>query len=267
MADEDSTVRQRKPASEQKPEREATADSQEKKAKKKRRTRVEEEDDYTPWVDVLRVLTFLLLASCGVSYVISGGESWWWGMKEKPDVLTINYWKELLKGPDPPIYLTPDELAKYDGTDPELPVYIGLNGTVFDVSNGRHIYGPGGSYNVFAGRDAARAFVTGCFQDDHTADLRGLELMYLPLDDPETDSYWSEQELAALRVKELEAAKERAHGALLHWVNFFTNSKKYHKVGYIVRDKNWLEKEPLRQLCAPAQKGRKKRTIPTKPTL
>lgn len=56
-------------------------------------------DGYTPYVDVLRVITFLLLASCGLSYVISGGESWFWGMKNKPDYLTVKYYKELITGP------------------------------------------------------------------------------------------------------------------------------------------------------------------------
>lgn len=32
----------------------------------------------------------------------------------------------------------------------------------------------GGSYNHFAGKDAARAFVTGCFKSHSTYDLRGL---------------------------------------------------------------------------------------------
>lgn len=34
------------------------------------------------------------------------------------------------------------------------PIYIGLLGTVFDVSKGASFYGKGGAYHVFAGRDA-----------------------------------------------------------------------------------------------------------------
>ncbi|KPM44255.1 hypothetical protein AK830_g2244 [Neonectria ditissima] len=284
--EDDSTVRQRKPVPAQEPESSEEETTVE-KPPKKRLAKIDDEelDAYTPWVDILRVLTFLLMASCGLSYVISGGESWFWGMKHKPNYMTVDYWKDIIKGPvsspplrtmayysfrdltrslpqDPPIYLTPDELANFDGTDTEKPLYISLNHTIFDVSNGRRIYGPGGSYSVFAGRDASRAFVTGCFADDRTADLRGVELMFMPLDDPETDAHWTEEELAVKRVQELEAAKKRAHDALLHWVNFFTNSKKYKKVGYLVREEGWLEKEPLRELCAPAQNGRRKRLVP-----
>jgi hypothetical protein len=32
----------------------------------------------------------------------------------------------------------------------------------------------GGAYNIFTGRDATRAFVTGCFLEHLTHDLRGL---------------------------------------------------------------------------------------------
>ncbi|KAI5467030.1 hypothetical protein BGZ63DRAFT_346126 [Mariannaea sp. PMI_226] len=262
MADSGSELRHRKPVADE-PEEKAIPDiPAQKPKKKKRRPQNDDEDDYTPWVDVLRVISFLFLASCGLSYVISGGESWWWGMKHKPSYMTLDYWKEKLKGPDPPIYLTPDELLKFDGSDPELPIYIGLNGTIVDVSNGRRIYGPGGSYNVFAGVDAARGFVTGCFQEDRNPDMRNVEIMYLPLDDAEADAHWTEEELVAMRAKELVEAKQKVHDALHHWVKFYTNSRKYKRVGYVVRDADWLDKEPLKELCAAAQRGRKKRAAP-----
>lgn len=90
---EDSTVRQRK-------HQQAEQSEVQTPVKKKRRVQDEdEEDDYTPWVDILRVISFLLLASFGLSYVTSGGDSWWWGVKNKPDYMTVNYWKDLVKGP------------------------------------------------------------------------------------------------------------------------------------------------------------------------
>jgi hypothetical protein len=50
-----------------------------------------------------------------------------------------------------------------------------LSGDVYDVSANPRSYGKGGGYSFFAGRDAARAFGTGCFKDDLTHDLRGLD--------------------------------------------------------------------------------------------
>lgn len=52
---------------------------------------------------------------------------------------------------------TPDQLIQYNGTDPSKPIYVAIRGRVFDVSTGRSFYGPGGSYCMFAGKDASRA--------------------------------------------------------------------------------------------------------------
>jgi len=54
-------------------------------------------------------------------------------------------------------------------------VLLKFSGDVYEVSANRRIYGPGGSYGFFTGRDAARAFVTGCFKEDLTHDIRGLD--------------------------------------------------------------------------------------------
>lgn len=70
--------------------------------------------------------------------------------------------------------MTVAELSLYDGRESELPIYLAIKGDVYDVSPKRYIYGPDGGYAFFAGRDASRAFVTGCFQDHLTHDLRGL---------------------------------------------------------------------------------------------
>lgn len=69
------------------------------KSKGKKRPRVEEEDDYSPYLDIFRVLTFLCLASCGLSYLVSNGESYFWGMKNKPDYLKLSWWKMQYVGP------------------------------------------------------------------------------------------------------------------------------------------------------------------------
>ncbi|KAL9010139.1 MAG: hypothetical protein Q9173_004894 [Seirophora scorigena] len=59
-----------------------------------------------------------------------------------------------------------------------MPVYLAVNGKVFDVSAGRNFYGPGGPYENFAGRDASRGLACGSFDEDMlTKALQG------PLDD------------------------------------------------------------------------------------
>ncbi|KAI0399220.1 putative heme binding protein [Xylaria palmicola] len=219
----------------------------------------DEDDDYSPWVDVLRVISFLIFASCALSYLVSSGETFTWGMKHPPKYLQADWWKAKFRGP---LYLTPAELAAYDGRDETKPLYLAINGTIYDVSSNRRTYGPDGSYRYFAGVDAARSYVTGCFAEDRTPDMRGVEDMYLPLDDPVVDAHWPPAELAALKEKERADALRRVHEGLLHWVRFFENSPKYNKVGYVKRPKNWLDNEPRRPLCKPAAKGRTKRTIP-----
>jgi len=65
-------------------------------------------------------------------------------------------------------------LTQYDGTDPTKNIYLAVKGEVFDVTAGRPYYARGGGYGFFSGRDASRAYSTGCFQTHLTHDLRGL---------------------------------------------------------------------------------------------
>mmetsp|Transcript_16589 Transcript_16589/g.23552 ORF Transcript_16589/g.23552 Transcript_16589/m.23552 type:complete len:269 (+) Transcript_16589:37-843(+) len=61
---------------------------------------------------------------------------------------------------------TLSELSLYDGTNndndndneqqSEGPILLAVNGIVYNVWKGRHFYGPGCEYHVFAGRDATR---------------------------------------------------------------------------------------------------------------
>lgn len=53
--------------------------------------------------------------------------------------------------PDPPRNFTLEQLLQYNGTKDEKsnedkPVYLSINGIVFDVTKGRDFYGPGGPY-------------------------------------------------------------------------------------------------------------------------
>lgn len=73
------------------------------------------------------------------------------------------------------IIMSATELAKHDGSDPNIPVYIVILGRIYDVEKGRRHYGKGSGYNVFAGRDSTPSFVTGMFsREKATDDVSGL---------------------------------------------------------------------------------------------
>jgi membrane-associated progesterone receptor component len=55
---------------------------------------------------------------------------------------------------------TVEELKKYDGTAPDGRILAAVNGSVFDVTRSRRLYGPGGPYMAFGGNDVSRAFAT-----------------------------------------------------------------------------------------------------------
>jgi predicted heme/steroid binding protein len=159
------------------------------------------------------------------------------------------------------VNLTPTELALYDGTDPNLPIYLAINGTIFDVSANPGIYGPGGGYHFFSGRDATRAFVTGCFQDDLTQDMTGVEELYIPIEDDDESSKeraLNPREKEARREQEEREAREKVVAQVQHWVNFFGGHRKYFAVGKVIPEgKRRLEK---RMLCEGAQANRPRRS-------
>jgi predicted heme/steroid binding protein len=86
---------------------------------------------------------------------------------------------ELVFGAREGLVFTPEELSQYDGTDPSKPIYIALKGRVYDVSAGPGYYGKEGSYSYFSGKDASRAYITGCWDTDLIPDLRGLNELQL----------------------------------------------------------------------------------------
>ncbi|KAJ4784222.1 Membrane steroid-binding protein 1 [Rhynchospora pubera] len=69
-----------------------------------------------------------------------------------------------------------DELRMYDGSDPEKPILTAIKGQIYDVSKSSMFYGPGGPYELFAGKDHSRALAKMSFEPaDVTGDLSGLE--------------------------------------------------------------------------------------------
>lgn len=131
-----------------------------------------------------------------------------------------------------------------------------MNGTIFDVSANRMMYGPGGSYNFFTGRDATRAFVTGCFQDDLTHDLAGVEEMFMPIDEEEDLQALSSRERKIQRERDVRLARGAVQKTVRHWEGFFRNHKKYFEVGRVVG----LEVPSVkRELCEDAVRQRPRR--------
>ncbi|KAI3425396.1 Cytochrome b5 heme-binding domain-containing protein [Psidium guajava] len=78
----------------------------------------------------------------------------------------------------PPVQLgeiSEDELKQYDGADPKKPLLMAIKGQIYDVSQSRMFYGPGGPYALFAGKDASRALAKMSFEErDLTGDISGL---------------------------------------------------------------------------------------------
>lgn len=217
-------------------------------------TDVQLEDTNSPVIsllDVLRVLVTLVFASSLLSYYLTSGSSY-----------TFNYhpWffdpAQLSHWWSGPLLLTPEQLALYNGTDSTKPIYLAINSTIFDVTAGKHTYGPGGSYEVFAGRHATRAFVTGCFLEDRTGDMRGAEQIYIPIeDDPDEEISSSARKMRA--EKERRDAKKRVLAEVTKWEQFYRNHKKYFEVGKLVGVSEYTGEAPT--LCEPAEKGRPKR--------
>ncbi|KAK4702379.1 hypothetical protein P7C70_g3839, partial [Phenoliferia sp. Uapishka_3] len=140
---------------------------------------------------------FSILSSIFLSRTVT--ETWLWGYEGKysnPAKIYHDFF------PPKERFFSETELRKYDGTSADLPVYVAIDGDVYDVSLGRASYSPGGGYSFFSGVDAARAYVTGCFKTHLTHDIRG----------------FGKKEIRSLD----------------QWKNFFKNHAKYTYVGKVV---------------------------------
>lgn len=78
----------------------------------------------------------------------------------------------------PPVQMgevSEEELSQYDGSDPKKPLLMAIKGQIYDVTQSRMFYGPGGPYALFAGKDASRALAKMSFEpQDLTGDITGL---------------------------------------------------------------------------------------------
>jgi len=78
------------------------------------------------------------------------------------------------------LMMTLEELAEFDGrrlpdSDERALLYLAIHGRIYDVTAGMPFYGPGRSYHKLVGKDATRAFCTGCLElDCLISNTRGL---------------------------------------------------------------------------------------------
>lgn len=131
--------------------------------------------DISEWIDhttgisgSLGYVIILLLVFFGHNIMNSWNE---------PDVGS-NAPKEEEEETEPPRNFTTKQLVYFNGEDDERtgeakPVYLSVNGQVFDVSDGRNFYGPDGPYASFAGRECGVALAKMSFDTEHLDDLAG----------------------------------------------------------------------------------------------
>ncbi|XP_021300012.1 membrane steroid-binding protein 2-like [Herrania umbratica] len=92
--------------------------------------------------------------------------------------LRTRAFEEQMEPLPPPVQLgeiSGEELKQYDGSDSKKPLLMAIKGQIYDVSQSRMFYGPGGPYALFAGKDASRALAKMSFEEkDLTGDISGL---------------------------------------------------------------------------------------------
>ncbi|KAI4340874.1 hypothetical protein MLD38_025670 [Melastoma candidum] len=120
--------------------------------------------------------TFFTLLALGLAvyYVVSG----LFGSSDDHRARAREFPQEKVDPLPPPVQLgeiIEEELSQYDGKDPKKPLLMAIKGQIYDVSQSRMFYGPGGPYALFAGKDASRALAKMSFEEkDLTGDISGL---------------------------------------------------------------------------------------------
>ncbi|XP_041927264.1 neudesin [Alosa sapidissima] len=71
--------------------------------------------------------------------------------------------------------ITEEELENYNGSQDGQPIYMAINGVVFDVTTGKDFYAKGAPYNALVGKDSTRAVAKMSLDpEDLTHDTTGL---------------------------------------------------------------------------------------------
>lgn len=106
--------------------------------------------------------------------------------------------------------ITREELEEYDGFE-GAPLYLAVKKRVYDVSKGGMFYGEGKEYHNLVGKDASRAFGTGCRSGN---DRTGHECM--------------SENLEGLNRRELREVER--------WLELYETHDKYTFVGHLIDD-------------------------------
>lgn len=92
--------------------------------------------------------------------------------------------------------ITLEELSKCSGLDPQRPILFAVRGKVYDVTTAASFYGPGGSYQVFGGREISRALAKMAITEEECNDT----LDDLTPQELETLSNWEKKFAAKYKV-------------------------------------------------------------------
>eukprot|EP01036_Dinobryon_divergens_P022723 gene22723-31008_t len=124
-------------------------------------------------------------------------------MGREPDIVMIRNDSVIDEGDG--FTMTLAELAEMDGRTENTPIYISIKGQIFDISEGRAMYGPGKGYHPLVAKEAASAFAFGCFED---------ECFKTPIDN-----------LSPEQLVEVD-----------RWIDLYRNHDKYKLVGRLISD-------------------------------
>ncbi|CDP05219.1 unnamed protein product [Coffea canephora] len=125
--------------------------------------------------------TFFTVVALGLAvyYLVSG----LFGSSDQGHHPRPREFEEQVEPLPPPVQLgevTEEVLKQYDGADPKKPLLMAIKAQIYDVSQSRVFYGPGGPYHLFAGKDASRALAKMSFDEkDLTGDISDLGVFEL----------------------------------------------------------------------------------------
>ena len=124
--------------------------------------------------------------------------------------------------PGPGHVIDNDTLASKTGSEGDGEVWLSVLGKVYNVTEGRRFYGEGGSYSIFAARDASGYFASGKFDEE------------------------------SARAVEYDSLSKSALSDLKHWVEFYEKKDAYPQIGVmdgIFYDSNGYQTKLRTRLC------------------